>query len=115
MPDDTTPGPTDDVPDGGVGPDASTPEPWDTATQATPADSSAADITRSIPADTTRSMAGITPPAGTPASSPDDLAFGRTGEQPRRRRHAGLGAARLDHRLGGRSPCWCSGPGSHWR
>jgi hypothetical protein len=69
MPDDITPEPTDHVPSGSRGEEA-TPEPWDTATRATPPSdltgvTPASDITRSIPADSTRSVPGITPPAGT--------------------------------------------------
>jgi hypothetical protein len=72
MPDDITPQPPDDAP----GHDAGTPEPWDTATQATPSSTTPSDLTQSIPADTTRSMAGITPPVGTPVTGPDDTAIG---------------------------------------
>ena len=38
MPDDITPEPTGDVPSGDGGENTETPESWDTATQATPAD-----------------------------------------------------------------------------
>jgi hypothetical protein len=67
MPDDITPEPTD-VPDAGASGDSGVPESWDTATQATPADTGPSDLTQSIPADTTRSMASVTPPTGTPAT-----------------------------------------------
>jgi hypothetical protein len=50
-------------------PDDTTPEP-------TEHDTPASDLTQSIPADTTRSMAGITPPTGTPRSSGGDTASG---------------------------------------
>ena len=77
MPDDTTPEPTDNVPSGNADDKVGSPESWDTATQATPADTSRADLTGSVPADTTRSMSSIsTPPAGTPVTGPDDFAGG---------------------------------------
>ncbi len=69
MPDDITPEPTDDVPTGGTPQDPGGPESWDTATQANPAATPAGDLTQSIPADTTRSMAGVTPPTGTPVTA----------------------------------------------
>jgi hypothetical protein len=77
MPDETTPEPTDQGAGADGGEHAATPESWDTATQATPAHTTPSDITQAIPADPTRSVAGIpTPPAGTPLSSLDDAAGG---------------------------------------
>ena len=90
MPDDITPEPTDDVPTGDAPGKAGASESWDTATQAHPAATPAGDLTQSIPADTTRSMAGITPPAGTPVTA----AAGAAG--------AGAGAAAIDGAGGGR-------------
>jgi len=69
MPDDITPEPTDDVPTAVTPGDPGGPESWDTATQANPAATPAGDLTQSIPADTTRSMAGVTPPTGTPVTA----------------------------------------------
>jgi Protein of unknown function (DUF3048) N-terminal domain/Protein of unknown function (DUF3048) C-terminal domain len=89
MPDDITPEPTDDVPTGGTPGDPGGPESWDTATQAHPAATPAGDLTQSIPADTTRSMAGVTPPTGTPAAA----AAGAAG--------AGAGAAAVGAAGGG--------------
>lgn len=77
MPDDITPEPTGDAPSGDGGENTETPESWDTATQATPADATRSDLTEATPVATTRSMAATpTPPAGTPATASDDLAAG---------------------------------------
>jgi hypothetical protein len=67
MPDDITPEPTDDAPTGDAPGEAGAPPSWDTATQANPAATPGGDLTEAVPVDTTRSMAGITPPTGTPA------------------------------------------------
>ncbi|MGD0378697.1 MAG: DUF3048 domain-containing protein [Acidimicrobiales bacterium] len=69
MPDDITPEPTGDVPGQEGIDDAGVPESWDTATQASPAATPAGDITQAVPVDTTRSMAGVTPPTGTPVTA----------------------------------------------
>ena len=77
MPDDITPEPTDHVPSGDGGENTEGPESWDTATQATPADTTRSDLTEATPIATTQSMAAIpTPPAGTPATASDDFAVG---------------------------------------
>ena len=69
MPDDITPEPTDDAPTGDPPGEAGASPSWDTATQAHPAATPAGDLTEAVPVDTTRSMAGITPPTGTPAAA----------------------------------------------
>ncbi len=90
MPDDITPEPTGDVPSGDGGENTETPESWDTATQATPADTTRSDLTEATPVTTTQSMAATpTPPAGTPAAATDDFAVGGA---------AGAGAAGTDGR-----------------
>ncbi len=80
MPDDITPEPPSNVPSGGGGEGSDTPESWDTATQATPADTTRSDLTEATPVTTTQSMAATpTPPAGTPATASDDFAAGAAG------------------------------------
>jgi len=76
MPDDITPEPPGNVPVGEGHEDAGVPESWDTGTQASPAATPAGDITQAVPVDTTRSMAGITPPTGTPVTAPGATAAG---------------------------------------
>ena len=75
MPDDTTPEQDPNTPSGAGAEDAGTPESWDQATQAVPAQGASADVTQA--------MAGnITPPVGTPVTAPADDAVGgaaRTG------------------------------------
>ena len=70
MPDETPPEQPDGVPTGMGGDDVGSPESWDRATQAIPADTGVGDATQGIPADTTRSMETATPPVGTPAAVP---------------------------------------------
>lgn len=91
MPDDITPEPTGDVPGGEGHENAGVPESWDTATQASPAATPAGDITRAVPVHTTRSMAGITPPTGTPVTALGAVA-------------AGAGAGDAVDGTGGRTP-----------
>src|ERR1700682_1076190 len=65
MPDDTPPEQPPNAPSGAGADDAGTAESWDQATQAVPA--------QGAPADVTQSMAGnITPPVGTPVTTPAD-------------------------------------------
>ncbi len=76
MPDDTTE-PPGNVPSGAGDENAGVPEAWDSATQSMPAGTTFGDLTQSMPADATQSMANATtPPVGTPVTAPADAAFG---------------------------------------